>query len=172
MNKLFNLQNKIKAIKKDEDNPFYKSKYFDINTLIAELKPLLNEECLIVLQPLTHVEGKAALSTIVFDAEKGERLIESVVVLPENADPQKMGSIITYFRRYALQSLFLLEAADDDANSAINPPVAAPKYSQGGNGNCPKCQAPMVMSKAGSIYCSAVCWKNTGDVVVDKSLPF
>jgi len=29
-------------------------------------------------------------------------------------DPQKMGAVITYYRRYALQSLFLLEAEDLD----------------------------------------------------------
>jgi hypothetical protein len=41
-------------------------------------------------------------------------------VLPENSDPQKMGSTITYFRRYALQSLFLLQAEDDDGHSAVD----------------------------------------------------
>jgi hypothetical protein len=35
--------------------------------------------------------------------------------LPELADAQKAGSAITYFRRYALQSLLALEAEDDDA---------------------------------------------------------
>jgi len=33
-NKLFSLQSEIGKISKDQTNPFYKSKYFDINQLI------------------------------------------------------------------------------------------------------------------------------------------
>ena len=65
------------------------------------------------MQPL---EGNN-LQTILIDAESGEE-IKTSVNLPENADPQKMGSIITYFRRFALQSLFALQAEDDDGNKA------------------------------------------------------
>ena len=38
--KLFHLQQEIGSISKDAKNPFYKSKYFDINSLIGQLKPL------------------------------------------------------------------------------------------------------------------------------------
>jgi hypothetical protein len=38
--------------------------------------------------------------------------------LPEIQDPQKIGSAVTYYRRYTLQSLLSLQAEDDDANSA------------------------------------------------------
>lgn len=109
------VQSKIKPIVKDSENPYFKSKYFDINKILAELKPLLVEQELTVIQPLTTLDGKIALSTIIsYKSEKQE----FTCVLPENPDPQKMGSTITYFRRYALQSLFLLEAEDDDANLA------------------------------------------------------
>jgi len=33
-----------------------------------------------------------------------------------------MGSAITYFRRYAIQSMLLLQAEDDDANTVSQPP--------------------------------------------------
>ena len=166
--KLFNIQNKVKAVKKDADNPFFKSKYFDINGLLAALKPLLNEEGLIVIQPLTTLEGGVnALKTLVIDAETDKTLVESVVALPSNVDPQKMGSAITYFRRYALQSLFLLEAEDDDANSATgnvggdayNTAPPAPKYKDGGRGKCPSCGANMVMNpKTSKVFCEKKCW--------------
>ena len=38
--------------------------------------------------------------------------------MAELSDPQKMGSMITYYRRYTLQSLLGLQAEDDDANAA------------------------------------------------------
>jgi hypothetical protein len=34
------------------------------------------------------------------------------------SDPQKLGSVITYFRRYTLQGLLGIRTKDDDANSA------------------------------------------------------
>ena len=164
MQKLFNIQKKVKAIKKDSNNPFFKSKYFDINSLLAEIKPLLNEEGLIVMQPLEVIGESSALKTIVIDAETGKTIVESSVILPSNIDPQKMGSAITYFRRYSLQSLFLLEAEDDDANIAtgnVQAPPPAPKHSQGGTGNCQNCGAKMVMSQKGNVYCEKKCWLNS-----------
>ena len=40
------------------------------------------------------------------------------MTMQELTDPQKMGSMITYYRRYTLQSLLGLQAEDDDGNSA------------------------------------------------------
>lgn len=115
--KLLNVQKEVGAIAKDSTNPFFKSSYFDINGLLTELKPVLNKEGLIVMQPLTNIDGKLALETLIIDAESGDQ-IKSIAILPENTDPQKMGGIVTYFRRYSLQSFFLLQAEDDDANGA------------------------------------------------------
>jgi len=74
------------------------------------------------VQPLTIKDGKQALSTLVLDGDK--ILLASEMLLPEIQDPQKMGSAITYYRRYALQSLFLLRAEDDDANLSSGKKVA------------------------------------------------
>lgn len=115
--KLLAVQQEVGAIAKDSTNPFFKSKYFDINGLLTELKPLLNKHGLVVIQPLVDIMGKSALETRVIDVESGE-FTSNICPLPENQDSQKMGSAITYFRRYALQSLFLLQAEDDDSNLA------------------------------------------------------
>lgn len=118
MEKLFKLQNEIGALVKNQDNPYFKSKYFDVNQIIEHLKPLFEKHGLVVLQPLSNIDGKMALLTEVYDKETGSRLAKSEVPLPEAPDAQKYGSAITYFRRYALQSLFLLQAQDDDGNQA------------------------------------------------------
>ena len=115
--KLFELQHEIRAIKKDSENPYFKSKYFDINKLLRIFIPKLNEKKILFQQPLTLWNGGTALLTILTDLETGE-VIKYETALPVNSDPQKMGSAITYFRRYAIQSLFALEAVDDDANLA------------------------------------------------------
>lgn len=117
MDKILKIQSEIGVLAKTETNPFFKSKYFDINSLIAQLLPLLEKHKITVIQPLTSTDdGRPALSTMLFDGEV--LLIERKITLPDLQDPQKMGSAITYYRRYALQSLFLLQAEDDDGENA------------------------------------------------------
>jgi len=112
--KLFKVQSEIGSIGKDVTNPFYKSKYFDINSLIGQLQPLLKKYGLLLLQPIEDQKVKS----IIFEID-GDGYVESSINLPDIPDPQKLGSAITYFRRYTLQSLLALQAEDDDGNKAI-----------------------------------------------------
>jgi len=160
MQRIYEIQAKLKAIKKDSENPHFKNKYFDINSLIAELKPLLIEQKLMVLQPISHLEGKPAIKTIIYDSE-GKTVIEDITPLPDNIEPQKMGSAITYYRRYCLVSLLFLEAEDDDGNSTAKPQArqAQPQQTNLDLGKCRDCGAVNYQSKTtGKAYCSKKCW--------------
>ena len=114
--KLYKVQKEIGAISKDSTNPFYKSKYFDINSLIKQLMPILEKHNLLLLQPIS--EG-SQYSKIV-DVDNGDS-VESSLSLPIDLDALKIGSAITYYRRYTLQSLLGLQAEDDDGNNASIP---------------------------------------------------
>ena len=111
--KLFNLQQEIGTISKDAKNPFYKSKYFDINSLIKQLQPLLKKHRLLLLQPIE--EDMVVSKLICIDGTGG---VVSGLKLPDITDPQKILACITYFRRGTLTSLLGLQAEDDDGNSA------------------------------------------------------
>ena len=111
--KLNEVKKEIGAISKDSTNPFFKSKYFDINSLLKHVEPLLQKNGLLLLQPII----KGEVFSEVIDTDSGESVTSSIV-LPQMDDPQKLGSAITYYRRYTLQSLLGLQAEDDDANSA------------------------------------------------------
>jgi len=116
--KLFIIQQEIGAITKGSENPFYKSKYFDINELIGQLMPLLKKHKLLLLQPLvTNEFEQNGVETQLIEVETGS-MVKSFCKFPDMNDPQKMGSAITYLRRYTLQSLLGLQSEDDDANKA------------------------------------------------------
>ena len=120
---LFEAKKEIGKISKDSTNPFFKSKYFDINGLLEHIEPILQKHNLLLLQPIT--EGK--VSTVVVDIETGEKVI-SEIALPQLNDPQKLGSCVSYYRRYTAQCLIGLQATDDDANLAsnkVNKPIKA-----------------------------------------------
>lgn len=114
--KIAEIQHEIGTLKKDKQNPYFKSKYLDINSLLETLQPELQKRSLVLLQPLGGSLDYTTINTIIRDLET-EEVIDTYTPLPRNDDPQKMGSIITYFRRYALVSLLALPAEDDDANS-------------------------------------------------------
>lgn len=129
LERLLEAQKEIGAIKKDSDNPYFKSKYFDINALLAEVKPVLNKHGILLLQPVVVKDGQTGIETAIKDTKSVDG-IWSFFPLPVMPDPQKTGSAITYYRRYALQSLLGLEAEDDDANTASGK-VFQPKVEKG-----------------------------------------
>ena len=112
--KLAAVKAEVGRISKDSSNPFFKSKYFDVNSLLLHVEPIIQKNGLLLLQPIQE----NLVKSIIFDTNGFS--IESGIVLPELNDPQKLGSAITYYRRYTLQSLLALQAEDDDANLASN----------------------------------------------------
>ena len=114
--KLLEVQKEVGAISKDSKNPFFKSKYFDINQLIEHVQPVLNKHGLVLTQPII----KGYVFSCLNDIDSTD-CIESSLQLPELNDPQKLGSCITYYRRYTLASLLGLQAEDDDGNKASKP---------------------------------------------------
>ena len=120
----------IGPILKKETNPYFKSKYSDINELIKQVEPILDSHGLMLLQPIEQRNGISPISSVstrIFHIESGEK-VESIISLPELTDPQKIGSAITYYRRYTLQSLLGLQAEDDDGNLAARPETKKTKH--------------------------------------------
>jgi len=116
--KLSAVKSEVGRISKDSSNPFFKSKYFDINSLLLHVEPIIQKNGLLLLQPIQD----GLVKSIIYDTNGFS--IESGIALPELNDPQKLGSAITYYRRYTLQSLLALQAEDDDANLASNKAVS------------------------------------------------
>ena len=110
--KLAAVKSEVGRISKDSNNPFFKSKYFDINSLLMHVEPIIQKNGLLLLQPIQD----NLVKSIIYDTNGFS--IESGINLTGITDPQKLGSAITYFRRYTLQSLLALQAEDDDANLA------------------------------------------------------
>jgi hypothetical protein len=103
----------IGKVTKNATNPHFKKAYADINALIDAVEPILLENGLLLLQP---IQGNNVCTQII-DIDSGT-MIESCMELPTNLTPQQMGSAITYFRRYTLQSSMSLQSVDDDAHMA------------------------------------------------------
>lgn len=112
---------------KGSQNPFLKNKYADLNAVREAVIPTLNKHGITVLQPITTVDGKNYVKTVLLH-ESGET-IESLteIIYSKQNDAQAQGSGITYARRYGLQSLVCVGADDDDGNNASKPQKDAKK---------------------------------------------
>jgi hypothetical protein len=106
---------------KDSKNPFFKSSYADLNAIREACMPALNNNGIVVLQPIVHIDGKNFVKTVLLheSGETFESLTE--IVYSKQNDAQAQGSGITYARRYGLQSIVNIGAEDDDGNKASNP---------------------------------------------------
>jgi len=115
--KIFNLKSQIGKVSKDSKNPFFKSKYMDLNSLLEVVEPLMIENKLLLTQPLRNND----VCTVITDIETGEEIVSSLSLPATLTDPQKIGSCVTYFRRYTLKSLLSIQETDDDAERAVRP---------------------------------------------------
>jgi hypothetical protein len=118
---LLKAQSEMSNPKKQAENPFFKKKYADLNSIREAVIPTLNANGISVLQPIVHVDGKNFVKTILLH-ETGE-MMESLTEIVYNKinDAQAQGSGISYARRYSLQSFVCVGADDDDGQKAVEP---------------------------------------------------
>ena len=123
--KLSEFQSIVGKLRKDQTNPFFKSKYADINTVLDVIREPLKKAGLSFYQtPQIAENGDVYLQTTIFDitAKEGQhphKLCGSVKLILAKEDMQGLGSAITYARRYALVSMLGLEQEDDDGNRSV-----------------------------------------------------
>lgn len=118
---------------KSERNQFFSSSYAPLDQILNEVRPLLAEHNLSVVQFPTSDGDKVGLTTMVLHSS-GQYISETILMnLPDDKKlnvAQVVGSIITYLRRYSLQGVLNQSAEKDtDGNLSTPKPKETPKYS-------------------------------------------
>lgn len=111
-------QAEMKNPPKDSINPHFKSKYADLATVRDVVVPVLAKHGLAILQMPCELDDAPALTTVLAHGPSGEFYETTIRLRPSKADPQGIGSALTYLRRYSLQSLAGVAADDDDDGHA------------------------------------------------------
>lgn len=115
---LAKFQQAMTGAKKDAENPFHKSKYADLSSVVSAIKEG-SQELNIGFYHKTHDQ---VLTTVLFYSD-GVNYAEiesslSIDVKVDKGNPmQAIGSAITYAKRYTLQGLYGLPSEDDDGNA-------------------------------------------------------
>jgi hypothetical protein len=109
---LIKFQSELKPIEKDAENPFFKSDYLTLAGILKNVLPILTKNGLSVIQPM-RVEGDKTILQTKLTHSSGESVL-SEMIMPTVQDPQKYGSLITYYKRYQLQAMLGISATEDD----------------------------------------------------------
>ena len=138
---------------KDSNNPFFKSNYADLTSVIKVIKePFAKHGLSFVQLPVTSVGGNGIGVATMLMHDSGQ-WIQSEYLLPmDKVTPQGAGSAITYARRYALQALAGIPSVDDDSEMAMYrnepAPVVAPPQKRVSKKLMQDCMALVIESQA------------------------
>lgn len=173
---LLKAQSQMGSAVKGAKNPFFKSNYADLPTVMEVVKGPLNENGIVVLQPATFHDGINFMQTTLIHAETGEFITsETQVICSKPNDPQAFGAAQTYARRFGLQSLVFIPSTDDDGNEAsgknwgkeLTQQIAPIETAALGNGNMaliePLRKSSFRKPKAGLVEASVGTGQNIGE---------
>lgn len=110
-------QSEMGAVIKNTQNPHLKNKYADLGAVIDAALPALNANGFALVQRVLRDEHGLAVETRL-EHVSSEWFATCIPLLGAMADMQKLGSAITYARRYGLLALAGLAPEDDDGNAA------------------------------------------------------
>lgn len=117
---LLKAQKNIGFAVKGSKNPFFKSDYADLPSVMEACKEHLNEAGIFVTQLLDTTDFGDFVITMFVHGETGE-YISSKMKVDSHTDVQKRMSSVTYTKRYMLQAMaFIPSLDDDDGNKASN----------------------------------------------------
>jgi hypothetical protein len=113
-------QGAMSGAKKDSENPFFRSTYADLASVWDSCRGPLSANGLSVIQT-TEAEGDRVTVVTTLAHASGEWIRGRLAMTPVKADPQGVGSALTYARRYALAAIVGIAPEDDDGNAASRP---------------------------------------------------
>lgn len=119
---MFYFHRLVKQPAKTASNPFFKSKYVPLEEVVKAIDITCDKLGISYIQaPIYDSEQGYGLETTIIHKNGETKTFSPFYVDMKMADPQKVGSLITYLRRYTLSSIFgICSETDDDGNAASN----------------------------------------------------
>jgi predicted CopG family antitoxin len=117
---LSQFQSEVKQPLKDKDNPFFKSKYVPLESVVESINEIASKHGLSFTQyPLNDETGRVGVATILLHSSGEYIQYPPVFMNAEKNTAQGAGALITYLKRYALSAIFgITSDQDDDGNEA------------------------------------------------------
>ena len=112
----------LRNVAKNAINPHFKNRYASLDAILDDVRPILARHGLGISQEPLFEDGKAGVVTRIIH-ESGETR-ESTLLLPlKDQSAQGVGSALTYAKRYAISSVLMIAADDDEDGEIASKPV-------------------------------------------------
>lgn len=117
----------------------YTFKYADLNDVISAVSGPLHESGLVLTHPVVADDKGMRVQAVITDGT-GATLVSACLPLPNNMpDPQALGSLLTYYKRYLTYCVLGIHPDEDDDGAAMKraeerkkrPPFASDKAKGG-----------------------------------------
>lgn len=116
---MIKVQSEIKGMTPDAKNPFFKSNYITLDGILEYIRPILSKNEVWLVQEAKGLDNTVEIKTCLYHSSGEFIETESLEMIPSKNDPQVLGSLITYLKRYQLSALLGISSeVDDDANKA------------------------------------------------------
>jgi hypothetical protein len=124
-------QAKVGIAHRNKANPFFSSKYADLESVVDAFREPMSDNGLSLIQFPSFKDGWVYLTSILMH-QSGQFVRATMGARPvlnfdkkankyeEFPSPQSLGSCIKYLRRYTQESIFNVPTTDDDGNDASN----------------------------------------------------
>jgi len=118
---LYDAQTEIKNPPKTAVNEYYKSSYTPLDELLELVKPILLKHGLMFIQVPSGKNETITVTTTLIHVPSAEFIeFDPLSRKIETSNPQVIGSLVSYFKRYALMSILAIAGKeDDDSNRTL-----------------------------------------------------
>lgn len=112
-------QGEIKLAQRDSENPYFKSKYANLGSVIEASRPALSKNGLCVFHRQVITDDGQSILICTLAHSSGQYVESRFRVVPAKNDIQSLGSYMTYLRRYSYVAICGLADTDDDGEAAV-----------------------------------------------------
>ena len=128
-------QAEVKQPFKDANNPFFKSKYVPLESVVESITSIAPKHGISFVQWASNDEnGRVGVSTMIMHTSGEYIEFDPVYMNADKNTAQGAGALISYLKRYSLSAVFgITSDQDDDGNHAsgnTNKPKQQPKAKQ------------------------------------------
>ncbi len=99
---------------RNEENPFFKSSYADLASVLDVARGPLTKNGIMFTQSASTDGAKITVRTKLIHSRGEWMQSPGTSATAKDVDPQAVGSVITYLRRYSLSTMLCIATEDDD----------------------------------------------------------
>ena len=119
---LLEAKKKYKKLKRNKANPYFKSRYADLDACLEATEDALSAQGLVVIQGLgASADGDPLVTTMLIHAPSGQFIYSVSMSSAKDNLPQTVGAAATYLRRYGYSAITGITPEDDDDGEAAMP---------------------------------------------------